>query len=289
MKMTEIKNSKGGLDIYFSQISKYPLLSFEEEQELFKRLSETDDEEKKKEIKDELTNRNLRLVAHTAKRGSKYLPLEDCIQNGTIGLLTAIERFDYTKGYKFSTYATWWISQAISRGIDDEGKSVRLPAHIKENIRKMNKAIEQIRAENLVDIPTVEEIAEKTGFTEEKVRNLLILSKDAVSLDVSYGTDESNQTVTLSDYIEDPKCTNLAEDKVFEEERKEAINRMLSTLSERESYVIKKRFGLENGTCYTLDQIGKELNLTRERVRQIETRALQHLKTRYGTLLRDYI
>lgn len=255
--------------MYLKEIGKVPLLSAEEEIELAKRMELGDQESKKR-----LAEANLRLVVSIAKRyvGRGMLFL-DLIQEGNLGLIKAVEKFDYRKGYKFSTYATWWIRQAITRAIADQARTIRIPVHMVETINKLIRVSRQLLQE-LGREPTPEEIAEEMNMPVERVREILKISQEPVSLETPIGEEEDSH---LGDFIPDndaPAPTDVASHTLL----KEQLTEVLSTLTPREAKVLKLRFGLEDGRSRTLEEVGKEFNVTRERIRQIEAKALRKLR-----------
>lgn len=257
--------------MYLNEIGQYPLLTQEEEQELGK-LIETSTGEELEAAKKKLAESNLRLVVSIAKKYLGHgLPLMDLVQEGNIGLLKAVDKFDYKLGYKFSTYATWWIKQAIIRAIADQSRNIRIPAHVAENINRVLKVQKELTVK-LGHEPSEEELAKELNLPVDKVVEMLKTSEDVVSIDTNVGDDDS----TLNDFISDD-CAKIDED-LLRDILKEEIDNALEGLDEREQEVLKMRFGLEDGTIHTLDEVGKKLNVTKERIRQIETRALRRLK-----------
>ncbi len=267
--------------MYLKEIGKVPLLSAEEEVELAKRMEQGDEYAKQK-----LCEANLRLVVSIAKkyvgRGMLFL---DLIQEGNLGLIKAVDKFDYTKGYKFSTYATWWIRQAITRSIADQARTIRIPVHMVETINKLIRVSRQLLQENGRE-PTPDEIAEEMGITVEKVREILKIAQEPVSLETPIGEEEDSH---LGDFIPDEDAPAPAEAAAFSM-LKEQLVEVLNTLTEREQKVLKLRFGLEDGRARTLEEVGKEFDVTRERIRQIEAKALRKLRhpTR-NKKLKDYL
>ena len=255
--------------VYLKEIGRVPLLTPEEEIELAIRISEDDQEAKKR-----LAEANLRLVVSIAKRyvgrGMQFL---DLIQEGNLGLIKAVEKFDYRKGYKFSTYATWWIRQAITRAIADQARTIRIPVHMVETITKVKKVSSQLLHENGHD-PTADEIAEKLDMPVERVREIMRIAQDPVSLETPIGEEEDSH---LGDFIPDDEAPAPAEAASLKL-LKEQLNDVLDTLTEREAKVLKLRFGLEDGRSRTLEEVGKEFEVTRERIRQIEAKALRKLR-----------
>ena len=255
--------------VYLKEIGRVPLLSAEEEVELAIRMSEGDVAAKKR-----LSEANLRLVVSIAKRyvgrGMQFL---DLIQEGNLGLIKAVEKFDHTKGFKFSTYATWWIRQAITRAIADQARTIRIPVHMVETINKVKKVNSQLLHENGHE-PTNEQIAEKLEMPVEKVREIMRVAQEPVSLETPIGEEEDSY---LGDFIPDedaPAPSDVASHTML----KEQLAEVLSTLTPREEKVLRLRFGLEDGRSRTLEEVGKEFNVTRERIRQIEAKALRKLR-----------
>ena len=267
--------------MYLKEIGKVPLLSAEEEIELAKRMELGDMEAKKR-----LAEANLRLVVSIAKRyvGRGMLFL-DLIQEGNLGLIKAIEKFDYRKGYKFSTYATWWIRQAITRAIADQARTIRIPVHMVETINKLIRVSRQLLQE-LGREPTPEEIAAEMNMPVERVREILKISQEPVSLETPIGEEEDSH---LGDFIQDDNVPVPADAAAFTL-LKEQLEEVLSTLTEREKKVLTLRFGLEDGRARTLEEVGKEFNVTRERIRQIEAKALRKLRhPSRSRKLKDYL
>ncbi len=255
--------------MYLKEIGNVPLLTGEEEIELAKRVEQGDEEAKK-----ELTEANLRLVVSIAKKYvGRGMPFLDLIQEGNMGLMKAVDKFDYTKGYKFSTYATWWIRQAITRGIADTGRTIRVPVHMVETINKTLRMSRTLLQE-LGREPTPEEVAERLNVPVSRVREVLKISRDPVSLDTPIGEEDDSH---LGDFIEDDTALSPADSAAFSMLREELAS-ALESLTERERQVIKLRFGLEDGRARTLEEVGKEFNVTRERIRQIEAKALRKLR-----------
>ena len=255
--------------MYLKEIGKVPLLSADEEIELAQRMEEGDEAAKKK-----LAEANLRLVVSIAKRyvGRGMLFL-DLIQEGNLGLIKAVEKFDYHKGYKFSTYATWWIRQAITRAIADQARTIRIPVHMVETINKLIRVSRQLLQE-LGREPSPEEIAEEMNMPVDRVREILKISQEPVSLETPIGEEEDSH---LGDFIQDENVPVPAEAAAFTL-LKEQLVEVLGTLTEREQKVLCLRFGLEDGKARTLEEVGKEFNVTRERIRQIEAKALRKLR-----------
>ena len=255
--------------MYLKEIGKVPLLSADEEIELAKRMEEGDVEAKKR-----LSEANLRLVVSIAKRyvGRGMLFL-DLIQEGNLGLIKAVEKFDYRKGYKFSTYATWWIRQAITRAIADQARTIRIPVHMVETINKVIRVSRQLLQE-LGHDPSPNEIAAEMNMPVEKVREILKIAQEPVSLETPIGEEEDSH---LGDFIPDEGASEPSEAASFTL-LKEQLMDVLSTLTPREEKVLKLRFGIEDGRTRTLEEVGKEFNVTRERIRQIEAKALRKLR-----------
>ncbi|MGB4145719.1 MAG: RNA polymerase sigma factor RpoD [Acetomicrobium sp.] len=267
--------------MYLREIGKIPLLTKEEEVELAKRVEAGDEEAKKK-----LIEANLRLVVSIAKkyigRGLSFL---DLIQEGNLGLIRAVEKFDYRKGFKFSTYATWWIRQAITRAIADQARTIRIPVHMVETINKLIRVSRQL-VQQLGREPTVEEIAQALELLPEKVEDIQRIAQEPVSLETPIGEEEDSQ---LGDFIEDKDSPN-PEEATAGQLLREQLEEMLGELTEREREVLRLRFGLEDGRAHTLEEVGKRFNVTRERIRQIEAKALRKLRhPSRSKRLRDYL
>ena len=267
--------------MYLKEIGKVPLLTGAEERELAIRMEQGDEEAKKK-----LCESNLRLVVSIAKRYlNRGLSFLDLIQEGNLGLIKAVDKFDYTKGYKFSTYATWWIRQAITRSMADQARTIRIPVHMVETINKLIRISRQLLQE-LGREPTSEEIAKEMGITVEKVREIKKISQDPVSLETPIGEEEDSH---LGDFIPDDDVPAPVEAAAYSM-LKEQLMEVLDTLSDREKKVLMLRFGLEDGRPRTLEEVGKEFNVTRERIRQIEAKALRKLRhPSRSKKLRDYL
>ncbi len=262
-------NIEDHVRMYLKEIGKVPLLTSEEEVVLAKRMEKGDPEAKSK-----LAEANLRLVVSIAKRYvGRGMQLLDLIQEGNLGLMKAVEKFDYKKGYKFSTYATWWIRQAITRAIADQARTIRIPVHMVETINKLLRISRQLLQE-LGREPTNEEIAEKMDIPVQRVREILKISQDPVSLETPIGEEEDSH---LGDFIKDENITSPVDAATFVL-LKEQLNGVLTTLTDREQEVLKLRFGLEDGRARTLEEVGKEFSVTRERIRQIEAKALRKLR-----------
>lgn len=255
--------------VYLREIGRVPLLNSDEEIELAIKINEGDEKAKKR-----LTEANLRLVVSIAKkyvgRGMYFL---DLIQEGNVGLIKAVDKFDYTKGFKFSTYATWWIRQAITRAIADQARTIRIPVHMVETINRLKKVQSQLLHENGYE-PTEELIAEKMGLPVERIREIMRVAQEPVSMETPIGPEEDSR---LMDFIRDEEA--LAPDEAaLKSITNEDIDSVLKTLTPREEAVIRLRFGLHDGRCHTLEEVGLEFNVTRERIRQIEAKALRKLR-----------
>ncbi|MBE7077298.1 MAG: RNA polymerase sigma factor RpoD [Clostridiales bacterium] len=262
-----------GLDdpvkMYLKDIGRVPLLSADEEIDLARRMQENDESAKTR-----LSEANLRLVVSIAKRyvGRGMLFL-DLIQEGNLGLMKAVEKFDYQKGFKFSTYATWWIRQSITRAIADQARTIRIPVHMVETINKLTR-VQRVLLQELGREPTPEELAEKMGVTEDRVREIQKIAQDPVSLETPIGEEEDSH---LGDFIEDEKTTTPSDSVAFTM-LKEQLLGVLDTLTPREEKVLRLRYGIDDGKPRTLEEVGKEFNVTRERIRQIEAKALRKLR-----------
>ncbi len=267
--------------MYLKEIGKIPLLTPEREKYLAEQIALGD-----KAAKDELIEANLRLVVSIAKRHvGKGMYFLDLIQEGNLGLIKAVEKFDYSKGYKFSTYATWWIRQAITRAIADQARTIRIPVHMVETIHKVSRTARQLLQE-LGREPTTDEIAERLGMTADKVREIMKIAQDPVSLETPIGEEEDSH---LGDFVEDNDSPAPSESASYSLLR-EQITNILNTLTPREAEVIRLRFGLEDGRPRTLEEVGKQFKITRERIRQIEAKALRKLRhPSRSKPLRDYL
>ena len=267
--------------MYLKEIGKVPLLEAERELYLAECMAKGDEK-----AKDELVEANLRLVVSIAKRYvGKGMFFLDLIQEGNLGLMKAVEKFDYTKGYKFSTYATWWIRQAITRAIADQARTIRIPVHMVETIHKVSRCQRQLLQE-LGHEATAEEVAERIGMSPDKVREIMKIAQDPVSLETPIGEEEDSH---LGDFIPDDDSPAPAEAASYEF-LKEQLEEVLHTLTSREEHVLKLRFGLEDGRTRTLEEVGKEFNITRERIRQIEAKALRKLRhPSRSKRLKDYL
>ena len=278
---TERGNAEDPVRMYLKEIGRIPLLSSEEEIELAKRMEEGDEEAKKK-----LSEANLRLTVSIAKRysgsGMQFL---DLIQEGNLGLIKAVEKFDYRKGYKFSTYATWWIRQSITRAIADQARTIRIPVHMVETMNRVNRTSRRLLQEYGRE-PTPEEIAEAMNLPVERVLEISKISQEPVSLETPIGEEEDSH---LGDFIQDEHIPVPA-DEAAHTLLREQLEKVMDTLSEREQKVLALRFGLEDGKPHTLEEVGREFQVTRERIRQIEAKALRKLRhpTR-SRKLRDFL
>ena len=260
--------------MYLKEIGRVPLLSAEREKELAEIMTNSTDDDEREKAKNELVEANLRLVVSIAKRYvGKGMFFLDLIQEGNLGLMKAVDKFDYSKGYKFSTYATWWIRQAITRAIADQARTIRIPVHMVETIHKVSRYTRQMLQE-LGREATADELGEKMGMSPEKVREIMKIAQDPVSLETPIGEEEDSH---LGDFIPDddtPAPADAASATIL----REVIERELHTLTPREEHVIKLRFGLYDGRTRTLEEVGKEFDITRERIRQIEAKALRKLR-----------
>ena len=269
-KLANQVNVDDPVKMFLKDIGKVPLLKPDEEIEIAKRMGEGDEEE----AKHKLSEANLRLVVSIAKRyvGRGMLFL-DLIQEGNFGLMKAVEKFDYTKGYRFSTYATWWIKQSITRAIADQARTIRIPVHMYETINKLSRVTKQL-VSTLGREPSTDEIAKEMGITEEKVREIQKISQDTISLDTPVGEEEDSN---LGTFLQDENATNPSDSATILM-LKEQLLEVLNTLTPREQKVIMLRYGIDDGHPRTLEEVGKEFNVTRERIRQIEAKALKKLK-----------
>lgn len=278
---TERGNAEDPVRMYLKEIGRIPLLSSEEEIELAKRMEEGDEEAKKK-----LSEANLRLTVSIAKRYSgRGMQFLDLIQEGNLGLIKAVEKFDYRKGYKFSTYASWWIRQSITRAIADQARTIRIPVHMVETMNRVNRTSRRLLQEYGRE-PTPEEIAEAMNLPVERVLEISKISQEPVSLETPIGEEEDSH---LGDFIQDEHIPVPA-DEAAHTLLREQLEKVMDTLSEREQKVLALRFGLEDGKPHTLEEVGREFQVTRERIRQIEAKALRKLRhpTR-SRKLRDFL
>ena len=264
--------SDDSVRLYLREIGKIPLLNAEEELELAHRVIAGD-----KKAKDKMAEANMRLVVSIAKRYSgRVLDFLDLIQEGNTGLLRAVEKFDPDIGFKFSTYATWWIRQAITRAIADQARTIRIPVHMVETINKLLRTQRRMTQE-LNREPTIEELAKELDMEPEKVEYVIKIKQDISSLDAGVGRDGDEEDSVLGDFIED-EDTVSPEDSATNQLLKEQVNDVLSSLSDREQKIVRMRFGLDNGKSHTLEEVGQEFAVTRERIRQIEAKALAKLR-----------
>ena len=268
-KMAESMDVDEPIKMYLREIGQIPLLTFDEETDYAKKVLEGDEEAKQK-----LIEANLRLVVSIAKKHTnRGLKMLDLIQEGNMGLMKAVEKFEYEKGFKFSTYATWWIRQAITRAIADQGRTIRIPVHMIETINKIKKESRIILQETGKE-PTAEELSKKLELPVDKVKNILEMNQDPISLETPVGSEEDSE---LGDFVEDDKFLNPY-DATTRVLLKEQLDDILKTLNEREEMVLRLRYGLNDGSPKTLEEVGKEFNVTRERIRQIEVKALRKLR-----------
>ncbi len=276
--------SDDSVRLYLREIGKIPLLNAEEELALAQKVVAGD-----KRAKDKMAEANMRLVVSIAKRYSgRGLDFLDLIQEGNTGLLRAVEKFDPDKGFKFSTYATWWIRQAITRAIADQARTIRIPVHMVETINKLLRTQRRMTQE-LNREPTIEELAKELEMEPEKVEYVMKIKQDITSLDAGVGRDGDDEDSVLKDFIEDEDSAT-PEESAASQLLKEQVQEILSTLSDREQKIIKMRFGLENGKSHTLEEVGQEFAVTRERIRQIEAKALAKLrKHKDSKKLHDYL
>ncbi len=264
--------SDDSVRLHLREIGKIPLLNAEEELALAKRVQQGD-----KKAKDKMAEANMRLVVSIAKRYSgRGLDFLDLIQEGHTGLLRAVEKFDPDKGFKFSTYATWWIRQAITRAIADQARTIRIPVHMVETINKLLRTQRRMTQE-LNREPSIEELAKELEMEPEKVEYVMKIKQDISSLDAGVGRDDGEEDTTLGEFIED-EDTVTPEESASNQLLKEQVQGVLGTLSDREQKIIKMRFGLDNGKSHTLEEVGQEFAVTRERIRQIEAKALAKLR-----------
>ena len=270
--------------LYLREIGKVPLLTPDEEQELAKKASEGD-----KKAKDRMVEANMRLVVSIAKRYTgRGLDFLDLIQEGNTGLLRAVEKFDPDKGFKFATYATWWIRQAITRAIADQARTIRIPVHMVETINKILRTSRKMTQE-LNREPTIDELAKEMDMEPEKVENALRIKQDIASLDQSVGRDGDDEDSVLGDFVEDEERVS-PEDSAANKLLKEQLAKIIATLSDREQKIIKMRFGIGGSKSHTLEEVGLEFSVTRERIRQIEAKALSKLRKHKDTKkLQEYL
>ena len=267
--------------MYLKEIGKIPLLSSEEEMELAKRVSEGDEKAKKR-----MVEANLRLVVSVAKHYlGRGMQLLDLIQEGNMGLLKAVEKFDHTKGYKFSTYATWWIRQSITRAVADQARTIRIPVHMVETINRVSRTSRAL-VQELGREPTLAEISAYLNIPEEKIAEVMKIAQDPVSLETPVGEEDDSH---LGDFVPDSEIKEPAESASYNMLRQQ-LSEVMQTLSPRECKVLRLRFGLEDGRAHTLEEVGKEFDVTRERVRQIEAKALRKLRhPSRSKILKDFL
>ncbi len=278
-KDSDTGNVTDPIHMYLKEIGQVPLLTPEQEIELAKRVEEGDKEAKRK-----LEEANLRLVVSIAKHYTGHgMSLMDLIQEGSLGLIRAVEKYDYKKGFRFSTYATWWIRQSITRAIADQGRTIRIPVHMVENINKVNRSARDL-VQKLGRDPTTEELAQETHMPVERIREIQRISREPVSMETPVGDEEDS---SLGDFIRDDTTPHPA-DEAARTMLREQIREILSDLTEREQQVLRLRYGLDDDRSRTLEEVGRQLNVTRERIRQIEAKALRKLK-RKNTRMRDYL
>ncbi|MBR3228995.1 RNA polymerase sigma factor RpoD [Candidatus Saccharibacteria bacterium] len=270
--------------LYLREIGKIPLLTPEEEAELAKRIVKGD-----KKAKDKMVESNMRLVVSIAKRyGGRGLDFLDLIQEGNTGLLRAVEKFDPDKGFKFSTYATWWVRQAITRAIADQARTIRIPVHMVETINKVLRTSRKLTSE-LNREPTNEEIAKELGLEPEKIDYVMRIKQDIASLDASIGREGDDEDSVLGDFVEDEE-RDSPEESAANQILKEQLSEIISTLTDREQKIIRLRFGIGGGRLHTLEEVGAEFDVTRERIRQIEAKALSKLRKNKDTKkLHEYL
>lgn len=278
---SDVFSTEDPVRMYLKEIGKYPLLTAEEEKDLALRMEKGD-----KKAKNRLAEANLRLVVSIAKkysgRGMHFL---DLMQEGNLGLMKAVDKFDYRKGFKFSTYATWWIRQSITRAIADQARTIRIPVHMVETINRIIRIQRQFVQEEGRE-PSIEEISKKMNMATDRVREIMKISHEPVSLETPVGEEEDSH---LSDFIQDEKAQS-PEDVVAMMALREEENKVLDTLTDREKKVLLRRFGWEDGNPRTLEEVGKEFDVTRERIRQIEAKAIRKLKhTSRSARLRDFL
>ena len=267
--------------MYLKEIGKIPLLSVEEETELAKRIADGDEEAKKR-----MVEANLRLVVSVAKHYlGRGMQLLDLVQEGNMGLLKAVEKFDYTKGYKFSTYATWWIRQSITRAVADQARTIRIPVHMVETINRVSRTSRSL-VQELGREPTLDEISKELGISQSKIAEVMKIAQDPVSLETPVGEEDDSH---LGDFIQDSEAMEPAESASYNMLRQQ-LTEVMETLSPRECKVLRLRFGLEDGRAHTLEEVGREFDVTRERVRQIEAKALRKLRhPSRSKMLKDFL
>ncbi len=275
----DIGNVTDPIHMYLKEIGQVPLLTSEQEIELAKRVEQGDEDAKR-----QLEEANLRLVVSIAKHFTGHgMYLMDLIQEGSLGLIRAVEKYDYKKGFRFSTYATWWIRQSITRAIADQGRTIRIPVHMVENINKVNRASREL-VQQLGRDPTPEELAKEAHMSVDRIREIQRISKEPVSMETPVGDEEDS---SLGDFIRDD-TTPVPADEAARTMLREQIREILNDLTEREQQVLRLRYGLDDDRSRTLEEVGRQLNVTRERIRQIEAKALRKLK-RKNIRMRDYL
>jgi RNA polymerase primary sigma factor len=273
--------------VYLREIGWVPLLMSSEEVELAKIINDENAvESKRQRAREKLTTANLRLVVSIAKKyKTQGLSFLDLVQEGNLGLMRAVQKFDYTKGYKFSTYATWWIRQAITRALADQEDIIRKPVHIVEKINKLKKAASEYSQRNGID-PSPNDLGTKVGMTERKVQEIKKIAQRPISLETPIGEDENSQ---LQNFLEDQRIP-APDQAVMKNLLREELEKVLTTLSDRERRVLRKRFGFDDGHYYTLEEVGREFGVTRERIRQIEAKALKRLKSQKRSIrIKDFL
>lgn len=273
--------------VYLREIGWVPLLMSSEEVELAKIINDTEAlDSKRQRAREKLTTANLRLVVSIAKKyKTQGLSFLDLVQEGNLGLMRAVQKFDYTKGYKFSTYATWWIRQAITRALADQEDIIRKPVHIVEKINKLKKAASEFSQRNGVD-PSPDDLGLRVGMTERKVQEIKKIAQRPISLETPIGEDDNSQ---LQNFLEDQRIP-APDQAVMKHLLREELEKVLGTLSDREKRVLRKRFGFDDGHYYTLEEVGREFGVTRERIRQIEAKALKRLKSQKRSIrIKDFL
>ncbi len=279
IKERDSGNVTDPIHMYLKEIGQVPLLTSEQEIELAKRVEQGDEDAKR-----QLEEANLRLVVSIAKHFTGHgMYLMDLIQEGSLGLIRAVEKYDYKKGFRFSTYATWWIRQSITRAIADQGRTIRIPVHMVENINKVNRASREL-VQKLGRDPTPEELAKEAHMSVDRIREIQRISREPVSMETPVGDEEDS---SLGDFIRDD-TTPVPADEAARTMLREQIREILNDLTEREQQVLRLRYGLDDDRSRTLEEVGKQLNVTRERIRQIEAKALRKLK-RKNIRMRDYL
>jgi RNA polymerase primary sigma factor len=273
--------------VYLREIGWVPLLMSSEEVELAKIINDTTAlDSKRQRAREKLTTANLRLVVSIAKKyKTQGLSFLDLVQEGNLGLMRAVQKFDYTKGYKFSTYATWWIRQAITRALADQEDIIRKPVHIVEKINKLKKAASEFSQRNGID-PSPDDLGNRVGMTERKVQEIKKIAQRPISLETPIGEDDNSQ---LQNFLEDQRIP-APDQAVMKHLLREELEKVLGTLSDREKRVLRKRFGFDDGHYYTLEEVGREFGVTRERIRQIEAKALKRLKSQKRSIrIKDFL